>query len=157
MKPSSPRCWRAAFIAGVACGANFSMIQCGVPDIGVHAVAGRDADELLGGRRERGLELRAGIGREAFAHDDAHLVAQPLEAAELVEQVGAPEEEVGVVGKLVAVGAELRQPRVGAMLGEIARDDAVLQHAAERDRAAARRPGEPAGDRDNWRRAAARR
>ena len=51
------------------------------------------------------------------------------------------------VGKLVAIGAELRQARVGAMLGEIARDDAGLQHAAERDRAAARRPGEAAGDR----------
>ena len=157
VKSSSPCCWRAAFIAGSACGAKRLDDPVGVPDVGVHAVAGGDAHELLGGRRDRGPELRAGIGGEAFAHDDAHLVAQPLEPAELVEQVGAPEEQVGVGRELVAVGAELRQARVGAMLGEIARDDAGLQHAAERDRAAARRPGEPAGDRDSWRRAAARR
>ena len=49
------------------------------------------------------------------------------------------------------VEAQSLQPRIGAMLVEIARDDAVLQHAAERQREAARRPGETAGDGDSWR------
>ena len=72
-----------------------------------HAFAGRDPGELVGGGGERHLELQAGIVVQAAEHDLAHLVAKAVEAAELVEYaaLAAPEEHVGVGGKLVAVGA----------------------------------------------------
>src|SRR5579859_5459285 len=68
-----------------------------------------------------------------------HLVAEPLEAAKLVEHAVAPQELVGGGGQLVAVGAEL-QLFLAAMLVQIFRDNAVLEHAAERDADAAGSP-----------------
>ncbi len=92
------------------------------------------------------FELQAGIVDEARERDRLHFVAEAGEAAEPVEQRAAPEPFVGVARQFVLVGAQL-QARVGAVLVEIFLDDAVLQHAAERQRKAARRPGQPPGDR----------
>ena len=75
----------------------------------------------------------------------AHLVAEAVEAAQLVEQAAAPEQTSASLRHLVPVGAEL-QARIGAMVGEISLDDAVLQHAAEGEREAARGPGQAPGD-----------
>ncbi len=102
----------------------------------------------MGRRSQRQLDLPGGIGAQAAGDDGAHLVAKPGEAAEVVEHaaLAAPEEHVGVGRQLVPVGAQFHLP-LRAMVGEVAVDDAVLQHAAERQRKAARRPGELAGDR----------
>ena len=120
------------------------MMRVGVPDRGDHAFAGAHVDQLLAGGDQRGLGLQAGIGEHAGDRDLLHLGAETGEAAELVEQRAAPEPDVGIVRQLVLVGAQLKL-RIGAVLVEIFRDDAVLQHAAEREREAARRPGQPLG------------
>ena len=60
-----------------------------------------------------------------------HFLAKPGEATEFVKQRTAPEPDVGVIGKLVLVGAE-RQLRIRTMVFEILIDDAILQHASER-------------------------
>ena len=143
-KPSSPRCCRAARMSGTTDGANCSIDRVGVPDRIHHAFAGVDAHQLARRRQQRHLGLQRRIVAQAFQHDRGHLVAQAVEAAEPVEHAFAPEERVGIGGQFVPMRAE-PQPRVGAMIGEIARDDAVLQHAAERQRDAAGRPGQPSG------------
>src|SRR6185437_2853624 len=68
-----------------------------------------------------------------------HLLAEALEAAERVEHAVAPQELVGGCRQLVAVGAEL-QLLLAAMIVQIFRDDAILEHAAESDADAAGRP-----------------
>ena len=118
----------------------------GVPDAGVHAVAGAHAHKLFGSPGDGGLDLQPRILDEAVEHDRVHFVVHALETAEPVEHALAPEEHIGVVRQLVAMRAKL-QTRIGTMIVEIARDDAGLQHAAERDGVAARRPGELAGHR----------
>ena len=57
VKLSSPRCWRAAFMAASDARRERLDDPVRVPDLGVHAIAGRDAHELLGGGGDRGLEL----------------------------------------------------------------------------------------------------
>ena len=86
-------------------------------------------------RSQRQLDLPGGIVAQAAGDDGAHLVAKPGEAAEVVEHaaLAAPEEHVGVGRQLVPVRAKL-QPLLRAMVGEVAVDDAVLKHAAERQR-----------------------
>jgi hypothetical protein len=92
------------------------------------------------GGAQRGLGLHGGIIAQAAEHDGAHLIAEAGKAAEFVEHALAPQERVGVERQFVAVRAQL-ELRVRTMIIEIAGDDAVLQHAAERQAVAARRPG----------------
>src|SRR4029077_8991466 len=101
-----------------------------VPDTGDHAFAGGDLHELTGTRGECGLKLPERIGAQALDHDGAHLLAQAVEAAELVEDASSPEKDVGIGRQFAAMIAELADARVRAVLGEITGDDAVLQHAA---------------------------
>ena len=131
VKSSSPFCWRAACIAGSIAGAKFSIMPwvCQIELSTPSPV--RTMTSCRNGRDRRGLELQQRIGAQALEHDRAHLVVEALEAAEPVEHAFAPEELVGVGRQLVAMVAQ-PQARIGAMLGEIACDDAVLQHAAER-------------------------
>ncbi len=63
----------------------------------------------------------------------------PCKAAERVEHAVAPQEVVGGGRQFVAIGAELERLR-SAVIPEIARDDAILQHPPERDAGAAGRP-----------------
>jgi len=78
--------------------------------------------------------------------DGAHLLAQAVESPEPVEYALAPEEFVGGSRQFGLMRAQ-PEALIGAMLGQITRHDAVLQHAAERQCDAARRPGEAAGHR----------
>ncbi len=87
------------------------------------------------------LNLQAGIVDDAADRDVRHFLTESGEASKLVKQGTAPEPDIGVVGKLVLVGAE-RQFRIRTMVVEIFIDDAVLQHASERQRETAWRPGE---------------
>ena len=133
--------------AGGRRGGEFLDRPIGVPGGVDHAFAAGDPGELMSRRSQRQLDLPGGIVAQAAGDDGAHLVAKPGEAAEVVEHaaLAAPEEHVGVGRQLVPVGAELHLP-LRTMVGEVAVDDAVLQHAAERQRKAARRPGELPGD-----------
>ena len=74
-----------------------------------HAFAAGDPGQLMRRRSQRQLDLPGGIVAQAADDDGAHLVAQPGEAAEVVEHaaLAAPEEHVGVGRQLVAVRAEL--------------------------------------------------
>ncbi len=117
----------------------------GVPDLVVVAFAGAHREQLPDRGDGRSLELPQGIGGKALEHDRAHLLVQALEAAELVEHALAPEELVSVVRQVRAMVAKA-QARIGAMVGEKARDDAVLQHPPERQPDPARRPGDLSGD-----------
>src|SRR5262249_31919517 len=67
--------------------------------------------------------------------------AEAAEATELIEDAVAPEEIICGCRQLVAVRTEL-EPRRGTMVVEVALDDSILQHAAEGNAEAARRPGE---------------
>src|SRR5262245_7437592 len=102
----------------------------GVPDLIVCPVPGRDQAELARGGRHCGFDLPQRILLQTVQDDKAHLLPEAAEAAELVEDAVTPEEVVGVCRQLVAVRAEL-EPGVGAMVAEVALDDAVLQHAPE--------------------------
>ena len=117
----------------------------GVPDPVDDAVAAFDHDQLSQRARAAVFGLQPRVVLQALEHDGLHFRFEAGKAPEPVEHALAPEEIVGVGGQFGAVRAELGRVRVGAVLGEIARDDAVLQHAAEQQRGAARRPGEPAG------------
>ena len=98
-------------------------------------------DQLPRGGAQRGLDLHGGIFAQAAEHDGAHLVAEPSEAAELVEHALAPQERVGVERQFVAVRAQL-ELRIRTMVVEITGDDAVLQHAAEGEAVTTGRPGD---------------
>jgi len=73
--------------------------------------------------------------------DEAHLFVEAAEATELVEDAVAPQEIIGGCRQFVAVRTKL-EPRGWTMVVEIALDDAILQHAAEGNSEAARRPSE---------------
>jgi hypothetical protein len=79
--------------------------------------------------------------------DEAHLVVQAPKTAKGVEHAVAPQEVVGGGRKLVTIGAEF-QPLFRTMILQIARDDAILHHPAERDAVAAGRPCELSGQRE---------
>ena len=113
--------------------------EISVPDPVHHAFAGVHGDQLPGGGRGGGLNLQSRIFEQAVERDLFHLFAEPGKTAEFVEQLAAPEPDVGIIGKLILVGAET-QRRIGAVLVEVFLDDAVLQHAAERQRESAGRP-----------------
>ena len=108
--------------------------------------AGMHVDQLTRGGDRRGFELQRRIIDQALNGDVFHLLAETGEAAEPVEQRTAPEPDIGVARQRILVGAQ-PQLRVGAMVVEIFIDDAILQHAAERQRKAARRPCQAFGDR----------
>ena len=92
-----------------------------------------------GGGDDGGLGLPERIVGERVQGDVAHLVVHAVKAAERVEHAVAPQEVVGGGRQFVAIGAELEVlPR--AVIPEITRDDAVLQHPPERDAGAAGRP-----------------
>src|SRR5690349_845486 len=80
---------------------------------------------------------------QAAEHDVVHLVAKSGEAAELVESASAsiPEEFVRVRGQLAPVRAQSKS-RIGTMFVEILADEAVLEHASERQGQAAWRPAQ---------------
>src|SRR5262249_13097663 len=113
----------------------------GVRDLIMHAVSACDLPELSCGSRERGFELQQRILLEAIQDDQAHFLAEAVEAAKLIEHAPAPQELIGSGRQLVAIRTQL-EPRVWAMVVEIALDDSILQHAAESNPEAARRPGQ---------------
>src|SRR5207248_7275532 len=78
---------------------------------------------------------------EAVQDDEAHFFAEAVEAAELIEYAPVPQELIGSGRQLVAIRTQ-PESRVWAMLVEIALDDPILQHAAESNPEAARRPCE---------------
>jgi len=104
--------------------------RVGMPNRIQYAFATADAYELAR-RGGQGADcLFGGVSAQTLDDDGAHLVAEPVEAAEPIEHALAPEERVGVVGQLMTVIAQ-PEPRVGAVVGEVARDDAIVQHTAE--------------------------
>src|SRR5262249_34289608 len=110
-----------------------------VPNLIMYAITGGDKAELARGRRKSGFDLLQRIFMHAAEHDKTHLLTEPIEAAELIEDAIIPQEVVGGSRQIVAIRTEL-EPRIRTMIIEIALDDPVLQHTAERDTEAARRP-----------------
>ena len=96
-------------------------------------------DQLLRGGGKRSLGLPCRIFGQRMQRDKAHLVVQSLEAAERVEHAVAPEKSVRRGRKLVAIRAQLEFHR-RAVIVQIARHDAILQHSSEGDTGAAGRP-----------------
>ena len=113
----------------------------GVPDLIVRAVTGRDQPQLPRRSRKGGFDLLQRILLQTVQDDEAHLFVEAAEATELVEDAVAPQEIIGGCRQFVAVRTKL-EPRGWTMVVEIALDDAILQHAAEGNSEAARRPSE---------------
>src|ERR1700712_3885929 len=67
----------------------------GVPDLVVNTCAALDHHKLSRCRHCGHFNLLAGVCDKAVERDDPHLVAEAVEAAELVENAVAPEEFVG--------------------------------------------------------------
>ena len=113
----------------------------GVLDLIMHSVAACELPELFCRSGKRGFELQHRILLEAVQDDEAHFFAEAVEAAELIEYAPVPQELIGSGRQLVAIRTQ-PESRVWAMLVEIALDDPILQHAAESNPEAARRPCE---------------
>src|SRR5262245_16963279 len=113
----------------------------GVPDLIVRAVAGRDQPQLPCRSRKGGFDLLQRILLQTVQDDEAHLLVEAAEATELIEDAVAPQKIIGGCRQLVAVWTKL-EPHEWTMVVEIALDDAILQHAAEGNSEAARRPRE---------------
>src|SRR5262245_25658523 len=135
-----------ALLPGVVHGRHFAWNVAlddavGVPDLIVRAVTGRDQPQLRYRSRKGGFDLLQRILLQTVQDDEAHLLIEAAEATEFVEDAVAPQKIIGGCRQLVAVRTEL-EPRGWTMIVEIALDDAILQHAAEGNSEAARRPSE---------------
>src|SRR5262249_56322640 len=104
----------------------------------VRALAGRDQPQLPCRGRKGGFDLLQRILLQTVQHDEAHFLAEAAEAAELIEDAVAPEKIIGGRRQLLAVKTKL-EPRRGAMIGEVALDDAIPEHAGGKNSQAARR------------------
>ena len=120
----------------------------GVPDGVHHAFAGRDPGQLMRRGGERHLDLPEPDSR-AGCRATIVLISSPRPAKRprLLKTLPLPLQK----NTSASVGSSWRCAQSfsrcsRAMVGEVAVDDAVLEHAAERQREAAGRPGEPAGD-----------
>ena len=135
-----------ALLPGVVHGRHFARNVAlddavGVPDLVVRASTARDQPQLRCRSRNGGFDLLQRIFLQTAQDDKAHLLAEAAEATELVEDAVAPQEVIGGRRQLIAIRTEF-EPRGWTMVVEIALDDAILQHAAEGNAEAARRPNE---------------
>src|SRR5205823_3304582 len=96
-----------------------------VPDSLVDPIPCRDQAKLGRGGDERGFGVLQWILLHAVQDNEAHLLAKPVEAAEIIKNAVTPQEFIGISRQLTAIRTRL-EPRIGAMVVEIALDQSVL-------------------------------